>query len=64
MVEIVASSEWRQCDDVAAVMQTRQVGRKSREGREGVEGRETDSGLGGWRIGNRRGQISDRLGLA
>lgn len=47
MVEIVASSEWRQCDDVAAVMQTRQVGRKSREGREGVEGREIQVLVGG-----------------
>jgi hypothetical protein len=47
VVEIVASSEWRQCDDVAAVMQTRQVGRKSREGREGVKDREIQVLVGG-----------------
>lgn len=43
MVEGVASVEWHECDDVAVVMQTQRVGRKSREGVGGVE-EQRDSG--------------------
>ena len=70
MVEGVASVEWRECDDVAVVMQTQRVGRKSREGVGGVE-EQRDSGRewvgGGSEIGAGRSQThraKARAGLA